>query len=141
MGLGRVYREIRLALQARAAWNRLKEASVNGKLGHTLYVAIAIIVTSIVGHVFDACPNLTTQGVGILAAGIGGGVTIWIKAKSGGAAATVGTLVTGIGIALKVQLDTACPGLWTNLPTLLSVGFFAGLGLWLNSPHDPAVKG
>lgn len=139
MGLGTLVREIKTALQAKAAWDRLKEASMNGKLGHTLYVAISLIVTALVGHVFQACPSLSTQYLAILTAGIGGGFTLWLKARTGGQAATIGTLVTVIGVGLKTQLDTVCPGLWTNLPTLASAGFFVGLGLWLNSPHEPAV--
>lgn len=141
MGLGSLVHEIKIALRAKAAWERLKEAQVNGKLLHTLYVLGALGLTAVAANLFSACPALEHQWPTLVVAGLGTGLTVALKSRSAGASLTVAGVVAGLLAGLKGTLDPVCPGLFDSWQSHLAAGLSVGLGLWLNSPHEPAVKG
>lgn len=127
---------IRKARALNAAWSRLEEAHVKGKLITTLLAIGGAALTAIMAKLTTACPDLLAN-VGPLLVASGGGAWAYVKLKEKPA----GSFFVGVASAFVasggVYLRQLCgPDFFTTLPTILTAGAWVGLMAWLRQPKE-----
>lgn len=141
MGLGRIKREIDLALALDKAEARIEKGAKVGQLKPIIVGLGSAVIAAIVGAVTSACPDLKTQGVVIATAAVGAAVTTWMlrpQSNIHGKALLYAGLVAG-GAAGLAKVTAVCPDLIKELPQILMVAVTTGLGTYLKSHREPTA--
>jgi hypothetical protein len=136
-----VLTKIKAGLQLSRAADRLKEASMKGKLISSLYGLGTFVVAGVVSQVRSTCPGLIENLWPLAGGAIVAGIALFVQAPSKGRGLKATLLFAGtcLGTAAASRLTTVCPAVLAEGWSIVTVGAAAGLGLYLRSPKETAA--